>query len=117
MSTRMLLKNVLELGGYQVTTAVDGLDAWQRLQTDKFTVVVSDIEMPRMNGFELTEKIRNSKKMVNLPVVLVTSRESDQDKAHGIEVGANAYLPKSSFDSSHLLEVIQHITLLTANDF
>lgn len=111
ISTRMLLKNILELGGYQVTTAVDGMDAWQQLQTENFSVVVSDIEMPRMNGFELTEKIRQNEKTEQLPIILVTSRETEEDKSRGIEAGANAYLPKSTFDSSHLLEIIQRLTI------
>lgn len=107
ITTRMLLKNILELKGYHVTTAVDGLDAWTQLKEKEFSAVVSDVEMPRMNGFELTEKIRKDKKLENLPVILVTARESQEDRERGVDAGANAYINKSTFDSSHLLEVVQ----------
>jgi two-component system chemotaxis sensor kinase CheA len=110
ITSRMLLKNILETSGYLVTTAVDGIDAMTLLKTHKFDVVVSDVDMPRMNGFNLTEKIRGDKKLSELPVVLVTALESREDKERGIDVGANAYIVKSSFDQSNLLEVIRRLT-------
>jgi two-component system chemotaxis sensor kinase CheA len=109
ITSRMLLKNILETSGYLVVTAVDGIDAMTLLKTDKFDVVVSDVDMPRMNGFNLTEKIRGDKKLSELPVVLVTALESREDKERGIDVGANAYIVKSSFDQSNLLEVIRRL--------
>ncbi len=104
-----LLKNILETGGYQVTTAVDGVDAFTQLRSGEFDLLVSDVDMPRMSGFELTTKIRGDKKLGELPVVLVTALESRQDRERGIDVGANAYIIKSSFDQSNLLEVIQRL--------
>jgi two-component system chemotaxis sensor kinase CheA len=65
--------------------------------------------MPKMNGFELTAKIRNDKKLSEIPVVLVTALESREDKEHGIEVGADAYIIKSSFDQTNLLEIIKKL--------
>ncbi len=65
--------------------------------------------MPRMNGFELTAKIRSDKKLAELPVVLVTALDSRDDRERGIDVGANAYIVKSSFDQSNLLEVIKRL--------
>ena len=109
ITSRMLLKNILETSGYLVATAVDGIDAVTLLKTDTFDVVVSDVDMPRMNGFNLTEKIRGDKKLAELPVVLVTALESREDKERGIDVGANAYIVKSSFDQSNLLEVIRRL--------
>ncbi len=109
ITSRMLLKNILETAGYLVVTAVDGVDAMTQLKTDKFDMVVSDVDMPRMNGFNLTEKIRGDKKLAELPVVLVTALESREDKERGIDVGANAYIVKSSFDQSNLLEVIRRL--------
>jgi two-component system chemotaxis sensor kinase CheA len=109
ITSRMLLKNILETSGYLVVTAVDGIDAMTLLKTEKFDVVISDVDMPRMNGFNLTEKIRGDKKMAELPVVLVTALESREDKERGIDVGANAYIVKSSFDQSNLLEVIKRL--------
>ncbi len=72
-------------------------------------MLVSDVDMPRMNGFELTAKIRKEKKLSELPVVLVTALETREDREHGIDVGANAYIVKSSFDQSNLLEVINKL--------
>jgi two-component system chemotaxis sensor kinase CheA len=103
----MLLKNILETSGYLVKTAVDGIDAISQLKTEKFDAVVSDVDMPRMNGFNLTEKIRADKKLAELPVVLVTALGSREDRERGIDVGANAYIVKSSFDQSNLLETLR----------
>jgi two-component system chemotaxis sensor kinase CheA len=109
ITSRMLLKNILETSGYLVVTAVDGIDAMTRLKTEKFDIVVSDVDMPRMNGFNLTEKIRGDKKLAELPVVLVTALESREDRERGIDVGANAYIVKSSFDQSNLLETMRRL--------
>ena len=109
ITARALLKNILESAGYQVQTAVDGLEGFTALKSKEFDIVVSDVEMPRMNGFDLTGKIRADKKLSELPVVLVTALESREDRARGIDVGANAYIVKSSFDQSNLLEVIERL--------
>lgn len=106
ITARALLKNILETAGYLVTTAVDGVDAYTKLRENEFQIVVSDVEMPRMNGFDLTAKIRADKKLSEVPVVLVTALEKREDKEKGIDVGANAYIVKSSFEQNNLLEVI-----------
>jgi two-component system chemotaxis sensor kinase CheA len=92
-----------------VTAAVDGAQAWQLLQEQGADLVVADIDMPRMDGVELCEAIRESKRFRDLPVVLVTARASDHDKARGLEAGANAYLPKGTFDQRQLLETIAQL--------
>ena len=109
ITARTLIKNILETAGYKVSTAVDGIDAFTQTRSGEFNLVVSDVDMPRMNGFELTSKIRGDKKLSELPVVLVTALESREDREHGIEVGANAYIIKSNFDQSNLLEVIKQL--------
>ena len=109
ITARMLLKHLLEAAGYQVMTAVDGVDGFTQLRSGAADIVVSDVEMPRMDGFDLTAKIRSDKKLADMPVVLVTALESRQDRERGIEVGANAYIVKSSFDQSNLLEVIRRL--------
>jgi two-component system chemotaxis sensor kinase CheA len=109
ITSRMLLKNILETSGYRVKTAVDGIDAISQLKTEKFDAVVSDVDMPRMNGFNLTEKIRGDKKLAELPVVLVTALGSREDRERGIDVGANAYIVKSSFDQGNLLETLRRL--------
>jgi two-component system chemotaxis sensor kinase CheA len=107
IAARTLLKNILESAGYQVKTAIDGVDAFTVLRTEDFDMVVSDVDMPRMNGFDLTAKVRADEKLSDLPVVLVTALESREDRERGIDVGANAYIVKSSFDQSNLLEVVR----------
>ena len=109
ITSRTLIKNILETAGYDVVTAVDGVDAYTKALVGEFDLIVSDVDMPRMNGFELTAKIRKDKNLSELPVVLVTALESREDREHGIDVGANAYIVKSSFDQSNLLEVIQKL--------
>lgn len=109
ITSRTLIKNILETAGYRVATAVDGADAFTQVRSGEFDLVVSDVDMPRMSGFELTAKICADKKLGELPVVLVTALESREDRERGIEVGANAYIVKSSFDQSNLLEVIRRL--------
>jgi len=109
ITARMLLKNILESAGYEVATAVDGVDAFTQLRSGEFDLIVSDVDMPRMSGFELTVKIRENKKYSELPVVLVTALESREDRERGIDAGANAYIVKSSFDQSNLLEVVKRL--------
>ena len=109
ITTRTMEKNLLDAAGYQVRVAVDGVEAWTLLKTEAFDLVVSDVDMPRMDGLDLTAQIRADRKMADLPVVLVTALESREDKERGIEVGANAYLVKSSFDQTNLLEIIRRL--------
>ncbi len=109
ITSRMLLKNILEGAGYQVKTTVDGVDALTALKTDHFDLLVSDIEMPRMDGFELTAKIRADQKLAELPIVLVTSLGSQEDRERGIDAGADAYITKSSFDQTNLLAIIKRL--------
>lgn len=109
ITSRTLLKNILEAAGYKITTAVDGIDAYTTLKTATFDLIVSDVDMPRMDGFDLTARVRADKQLSALPVVLVTALESRQHRERGIDVGANAYIVKSSFDQSNLLEVVRRL--------
>ena len=109
ITSRMLIKDILESSGYKVTTAIDGLEALTVLKTQNFDAVVSDVEMPRMSGFELAKNIRADEKLSHLPVVLVTALASKEDREKGIDSGANAYIIKSNFDQSNLLETIKRL--------
>jgi two-component system chemotaxis sensor kinase CheA len=109
ITSRTLLKTILETAGYAVRTAVDGADGFATLKTGDFDLVVSDVDMPRLNGFDLTAKIRADRQLADLPVALVTALETREDRERGAEVGANAYIVKSSFDQSNLLEVIRRL--------
>ncbi|PQV64211.1 CheA signal transduction histidine kinase [Abditibacterium utsteinense] len=106
ITSRMLLKNILESAGYQVTTAVDGLNALNLLQGSDFDLLVSDVDMPHLSGLDLTARIRAEPKLSAIPVVLVTSRSTKEDRERGVDVGANAYIVKSRFDQNDLLEVV-----------
>ncbi|WP_321532748.1 hybrid sensor histidine kinase/response regulator [uncultured Desulfuromonas sp.] len=109
ITSRMLIKNILEAAGYQVTTAIDGEDAFDKLTIGVFDLVVSDVEMPQLDGFGLTSRIRATESVQEIPVILVTSLESAEDKEKGIVAGANAYIVKRSFDQSNLLDTIQRL--------
>jgi len=109
ITSRMLLKNILETAGYNVSTAIDGVEGYTKLKEDKFDLIVSDVDMPRMNGFDMTAKIRSDKAVAEIPIVLVTSLSRREDRERGMEVGANAYIVKSSFDQSNLMEVVERL--------
>lgn len=114
MITRAQEKRILEDAGYNVTVAVDGSDGWNKLQEGIFDAVVSDIVMPKMNGFELTEKIRSDRKYADLPVILVTSLSSNEDRKKGLEAGASAYITKGGFDRNLLTETVGRLTGMPA---
>ncbi len=109
ITARTLVAGILEASGYKVTTAFDGIDGLTRLRGGNFDLVVSDVDMPRMSGFDLTAKIRSDRRLADLPVVLVTALASREDQERGMEAGANAYIVKSDFDQSNLLEVIRRL--------
>jgi len=109
ITSRLLLKGILESAGYLVRTAPDGLEALNLLRAHPFDLLVSDVEMPGLNGFDLTARVRADARLAELPVVLVTARESREDRERGIDVGAHAYLVKSSFDQSDLLATVRRL--------
>jgi two-component system chemotaxis sensor kinase CheA len=108
-TTRALEQSLLEAAGYEVLPCADGAEAWERLQRVGADALVTDVEMPRMDGFALTEAVRTSPRFNKLPVVLVTARASPEDRQRGLEVGASAYLVKSAFEQTHLLEALRRL--------
>ncbi|QDV44002.1 Gliding motility regulatory protein [Stieleria neptunia] len=109
VTTRVLLRNILESAGYEVTTAADGQQAWELIQEKPFDILVTDVDMPRMDGFELTAALRGLESAADLPVVLVTARGSDADKQRGVQAGANAYIVKGNFEQQNLLETVAQL--------
>ncbi|OQA59098.1 MAG: chemotaxis protein CheA [Euryarchaeota archaeon ADurb.Bin294] len=107
VTSRALLRRTLENAGFQVTTASDGMEAFSILLEEEVDIVVSDVDMPRMNGFSLTEKIRNDERLSHLPVVLVTALDSREDREHGLSSGANAYILKGTFERSELVRTVK----------
>ena len=109
ITSRSLLRNILESAGYMVKTAVDGFEAFQLMQKESFDLVVSDVEMPRMNGFELTARIREHSEMAEIPVILVTALDTADDRKKGMDAGANAYIVKSDFEQSNLVDTVHRL--------
>lgn len=107
LTTRELEKNILKSAGFQVDTAVDGIDAFNKIAEEKPDLIVTDIQMPRMDGFKMTEKLKQDTKYKNIPVVMVTALVKDEEKRRGIEVGADAYITKTSFNQAYLIEIIE----------
>ncbi len=109
ITTRTLEKSILEAHGYDVTLCVDGREALERLGTLRVDLIVSDVEMPRMDGFALVQAVKSDPKLADTPVILVTSRSSDEDRERGMRLGADAYIVKSRFDQDDLLERIRRL--------
>ncbi|MCD6505969.1 hybrid sensor histidine kinase/response regulator [Candidatus Poribacteria bacterium] len=109
ITTRTLERNILESAGYNVVTAKDGVEAKEILRRASCDLVVSDVRMPNMDGFQLTSWIKNHSDLKDIPVILVTSMESEEDRRRGLEVGADAYFIKSGFNQEELLEMIERL--------
>lgn len=109
MTTRTLEESVLSAAGLDVVTAVDGADGWRVVQEGNIDLVISDVEMPRMDGLALCETIRASERFRSLPVVLVTSLDRPEHRERGLEAGANAYIAKGTFDQDVLLETARRL--------
>jgi len=109
VTSRLLLKHLLEGAGWSVDTAVDGLDALSRLRSARYDVVVSDVEMPHMDGLALTASIRANPATAELPVVLVTSLQTPEQREAGLRAGADAYFTKGSFDQDRLLATVRRV--------
>lgn len=109
VGVRELERVILESAGYEVMTAVDGLDGIARLRSEPADLVLSDVEMPGMDGFTLTRTIRRTRGWEQVPVVIMTSRGDEGDRRAGLEAGASAYLLKSDFDQTELVETVKRL--------
>jgi CheY-like chemotaxis protein len=106
INTREIEKSILEAYGYIVVTAEDGEEAFEKTRETIYDLVITDVEMPRLDGFSLTERLRGDERYRHVPIIIVTSREKDEDKKRGIAVGANAYIVKGAFDQSNLIDTV-----------
>lgn len=109
LNTREIEKDVLEAYGYRVTLAEDGLDGLQKARGGNFDAILTDVEMPNMDGFTLTAKLREEEQYRDTPIVIITSREKEEDKRRGIQVGADAYIVKGDFDQSNLVDTLRSL--------
>jgi two-component system chemotaxis response regulator CheY len=104
-TTRQVLNFSLTDAGYSVTEAVDGLDAMQFLEKDQFDLMITDLKMPRMDGLELTQKVRASDQHRYMPVVILTTESADDKKQEGKAAGASCWIVKP-FQPDQLLQVV-----------
>jgi two-component system chemotaxis sensor kinase CheA len=109
LTVRELQRSILERAGYEVLTAVDGVEAMATLAAAPVDLVLTDIEMPRMDGFALTEAIRGNPARGNVPILILTSRASEEDRQRGMEAGADGYIVKSAFDETALLSAVERL--------
>ena len=109
LTTRSLTLNALRARGYNVSSAQDGELAWRKIQNEMFDCIITDIEMPNMDGYELTKKVKRHKDYQHIPLVIVTSLESEAQQKQGMACGANNFLIKSQFDTRTLLELIEDL--------
>lgn len=109
LTTRMLEQSILESAGYTVDTAVSGEEALKKLREKRYALMLVDVEMPGMDGFTVIEHLRRDPLLRTLPAILVTSRESREDRQRGVAVGANDYVVKGDFDQRRLLQRIREL--------
>jgi len=109
LSTAMLEKNILESAGFSVVIARNGEEALKTALQERFDLIITDVLMPKMDGFELTKKLKKDKFYKEVPVIIVTTRETDADKRRGLEAGADAYILKSEFTGEGLLDIIERM--------
>lgn len=107
LNTREIEKDVLEAYGYQVTLAEDGLDGLRKAVEGDFDAILTDVEMPNMDGFTLTARLRQEEKYRNKPIIIITSREKEEDKRRGVQAGADAYIVKGDFEQRNLADTLR----------
>jgi two-component system sensor histidine kinase and response regulator WspE len=109
LTVREVERKLLQNNGYSVTTAVDGMDGWNTLLKADFDLVITDIDMPRMNGFELVRRIKADPKRRDIPVMIVSYKDREEDRLKGLDAGANYYFSKSSFHDETMLDAVRDL--------
>ena len=109
LTVREVERKILEKHNYEVQVAVDGIDGWNKAHMSKFDLIISDIDMPRMNGFDLVKRIKSDTKLMNIPIMIVSYKEREEDKIRGLEAGADHYLTKSSFHDDTLINAVKDL--------
>ncbi|KVR23183.1 hybrid sensor histidine kinase/response regulator [Burkholderia ubonensis] len=109
LTVRELERKLLEKRGYDVTIAVDGMDGWNAVRGEAFDLVVTDVDMPRMDGIELVTLIKNDPRLKRVPVMIVSYKDRDEDRRRGLDAGADYYLAKGSFHDEALLDAVHDL--------
>src|SRR5262249_49651767 len=104
ITVRELERQLLEARGYAVDVAVDGVDGWNAVRSGRYQLVISDVDMPRMDGIALVRSIKGDPRLQATPIIIVSYKEREEDRIRGLDAGADAYLTKSSFHDQTLLE-------------
>lgn len=106
ITVREMERRLLQNRGYEVDVAVDGVDGWNSLYSGQYNLVISDVDMPRMNGFDLVRRIRQDSRLSALPVMMVSYKERKEDRMKGLEVGANYYFTKGGFHDEAFMRAV-----------
>ncbi|MFA5281035.1 MAG: response regulator, partial [Smithellaceae bacterium] len=109
LTVREVERRLLENAGYEVTTAIDGVDGWNKLTSQSFELLVSDVDMPRMNGIDLVRTVKADPQHHDMPVMIVSYKDREEDRLRGLEAGANYYLTKGSFHDESLLTAVRDL--------
>lgn len=109
LNTREIERDVLEAHGYEVTLADDGQDGLRKALSGSFDAVLTDVEMPNMDGFTMTERLRQDERYRGIPIIIITSRQKEEDKRRGIQVGADAYIVKGDFAQGSLIDTLRSL--------
>jgi two-component system sensor histidine kinase and response regulator WspE len=109
VTVRELERRLLEKHGYEVDVAVDGADGLNALRTHDYQLVISDVDMPRMNGLELVKRLRDDPRLSELPVIIVSYKEREEDRKMGNAAGANVYLSKTGFKDDRLVHAVREL--------
>jgi len=109
VTVREVERNLLKNSGFHVDVAVNGVDGWNAVRSGQYDLVITDIDMPRMNGIELVSRIRKEPGILNLPVIIVSYKDREADRKMGLDAGANEFLSKSSFHDETLLNVVSKL--------
>ena len=106
ITVRETERNLLVQEGYCVEVAVDGMDGWNATRTEQYDLIISDVDMPRMNGFELVENIKSDERFKDIPVIIVSYKDREEDRMRGLDVGADYYLTKGSFHDDTFIDAV-----------
>ena len=109
ITVREMERKLLQNRGYQVDVAVNGMEGWNTVRSGNYDLVISDIDMPRMNGIELVRQIKGHPQLKSLPVIIVSYKDRQEDQIAGLDAGANYYLTKSSFHDNSLLNAVMDL--------
>ncbi|HZC36592.1 MAG TPA: response regulator, partial [Chthoniobacterales bacterium] len=109
LTVRELERKFLETRGYEIEIAVDGMDGWNAVRTGQFDLVVTDVDMPRLDGIELVSLIKKDANLRSLPALIVSYKDREEDRRRGLEAGADYYLAKGSFHDEALLEAVKNL--------